>query len=199
MNNNNKCYVFDMNGILKKTFDYDKFISLIESDTNINNFKQIYSKNLKAVETGKMNEDDFFNELIKDLNLKYNLDDFKILFKRCFNVTYDSTLEIIKALKEKGYKIYMFSSLKPIDYECFKNIYDMSLFDKLYLSYEVGYDKSDIDSFKFLINDLNTDPSNIYFFDDDINNINNAKSVGINAYQTNGEIILDTFNNNNLF
>lgn len=49
--------------------------------------------------------------------------------------------------------------------------------------------KDDIKIFKMLIDKLGTSPDNIYFFDDKKENISNARKMGINAYQVDGNNI----------
>ena len=195
----NKYFVFDMNGVIKKRLDYERLIFLLKSGLTFEEFYDIYSRKVKLVETGKITDDEFFNDLINTFGLNYSVEEVKSIFKRCFNDIYKSTLNVILKLKSKGYKVCMFSSLKRSDYECLQEIFDVSLFDKLYLSYEIGYDKTDEESFTYLINDLEVLPQDIYFFDDRLSNVTNARNVGINAYQVTGETIEQIFLENNLY
>ena len=89
--------------------------------------------------------------------------------------------------------MYLLSDLKEIDYESLKEKIDINIFDKLFLSYKLGYTKRDKEIFEILINDLNINSDKIYFFDDKESNINLAKDMGINAYLVTGKNIKDKF------
>ena len=83
----------------------------------------------------------------------------------------------------------MLSNLKQIDFEWFSTQYDVSKFDKLYLSYEMHLMKPSNEIYERMIEDLNVLPDNIYFFDDSQANIEAAKRLGINAYCVTGDTI----------
>ena len=194
-----KYFVFDMNSVLKRRMDYERLVFLLKDGLSMSDFLEIYYDRIQTVETGKITDDEFYSYIIDRLDLNYTVDEIKAIFKRCFNTIYEESLNVILKLKEKGYKVCLFSSLKKTDYEWFKEMFDVSLFDKLYLSYEIGYDKSDVASFEYLVEDLRVKPSNIYFFDDRLTNVENARSVGINGYQVTGETIEDVFIMYNLY
>ena len=48
---------------------------------------------------------------------------------------------------------------------------DLSKFDYVYLSFEIGIRKPDRKIYEYVLNDLKTLPENILFIDDDTNNI----------------------------
>ena len=64
-------------------------------------------------------------------------------------------------------------------------------FDKVYLSYNMGCAKPDLEIYKKVIDDLKT--NNFYFFDDSIDNVNSALSLGINAINVTGDNIEQLF------
>ena len=76
-----------------------------------------------------------------------------------------------------------------INYDELCNNIDISIFDNLFLSYEMQLLKPDSKIFLETIKKINDNPSNMYFFDDKEKNVNVAKECGINAYQCTGENI----------
>ena len=87
----------------------------------------------------------------------------------------------------------MLSNLRKLDFEWFETQYDIINFDKLYLSYEMHLVKPNKDIYERMIKDLNTEVENIYFFDDNQENVNIAKELGINAYCVTGDSIKNVF------
>ena len=68
-------------------------------------------------------------------------------------------------------------------------------FEKMYLSYQVGMRKPDIEIFEFIIKENNLNPMETLFIDDSIQHVESAKKLGIEAYWLNvkKETILDLF------
>ena len=79
--------------------------------------------------------------------------------------------------------------MKEIDYEKFIKHFDVSIFDEMFLSFKLGMLKPNDDIYQYVINKLNTKPENIYFFDDNKENVDGAIRNGINAYQVTGETV----------
>lgn len=192
-------YVFDMGGVIKHSYDYKGFYTSLNCDVSFDKFMSIFIKDLPLVETGEMSEDTFFKNIIMRLNLPINLQQIKAQYSKYVNFLYEDAIKVLKMLKAKDYDIYLFSDLKPIDFANLSINLDVTIFSKVYLSYEIGYRKTDVNAFKYLIKDLNIKPQNILFFDDKDVNIKNAKSLGIRAYQVIGDNILSTFIDEKLF
>ena len=91
------------------------------------------------------------------------LEEFKNIYVNN-NKFFTDTIEIIKKLKNLGYKVYLLSNLKEIDYEKFIKHFDVSIFDEMFLSFKLDMLKPNDDIYQYVINKLNTKPENIYFF-----------------------------------
>ena len=87
-----------------------------------------------------------------------------------------------------GKKMYpeAFAMNKEIDYEKLKQNFDTSIFDKMFLSFELDMLKPYDDIYQYVISILDTKPQNIYFFDDNRENVEGAIRNGINAFQSTG-------------
>jgi putative hydrolase of the HAD superfamily len=57
-----------------------------------------------------------------------------------------------------------------------------SLFDHVYYSFEMGLVKPDPAIYHLVLTEQGFSPEEVLFFDDNVANINSAKSIGINAY-----------------
>ncbi len=186
-------YVFDMGSVLKRPFDIYKFYQEISCKINFDDFKQYWDNNLESVEKGQITSKQFLNMIKEYSKASKSLDEIIEIYKDCTNTIYEDTLNIIYHLKKQNKKVYLLSDLKDLDYECLKEKIDINIFDKLFLSYKLGYTKRDKEIFEILINDLNINSDKIYFFDDKESNINLAKDMGINAYLVTGKNIKDKF------
>ncbi len=68
-------------------------------------------------------------------------------------------------------------------------------FDTVFCSAEIGYKKPDTEFFMHILATLGADPSDIWYFDDAVENIESAKKIGINAILYNDIATLDLIEN----
>ena len=156
-----------------------------------------YFKNDKSVDDihkGLISTEEYIDKMIKFTGSNKTIDEYISIFTGPIrNGLFKDTVEIIDKLKKNNQKICMLSNLRKLDFEWFKTRYDINNFDKLYLSYEMHLVKPNKDIYEEMIKDLKTEVENIYFFDDNQDNVNTAKELGINAYRVTGDSIKNVF------
>ena len=179
-------YVFDMGGVIKESFDLEKFYSKIDSKKAFNDFKKYWDENILIAEIGNISSEEFLHRILEYSLSSKDITEAKKIYGECTGNLYNDTKNILYSIKEKNKKIYLLSNLKEIDFEYFKKKIDISIFEDVFLSYKLGCMKNDIKIFEIVIDKLNIKPENIYFFDDKKENIFNANKVGINAYLVDG-------------
>ena len=65
-----------------------------------------------------------------------------------------------------------------------------TIFDKIYSSNIIGFKKPDTEYYRYILDDLNENPSNIIFYDDRQENIESAKLLGINSYLYHTDLVI---------
>ena len=93
---------------------------------------------------------------------------------------YEEVVNYIYTLKDKT-NLVLFSDLIFACFSALENTINLNIFDKIFLSYEEGYVKSNIEAFINVEKKLNIKAENILFIDNNENNINNAKKRGWNT------------------
>jgi len=92
-------------------------------------------------------------------------------------------IDVIKQLKQKGYRVYLATNQEKNRTEYFKTQMGFGkLFDGIFSSAYVGYRKEEPEFFKHVMQNLNVQPEEIVFWDDSARHIASAKSLGIQAY-----------------
>ena len=81
--------------------------------------------------------------------------------------------------------------MHELSFKDFSKVFDTSIFDKLFLSYEIGLIKPDDEIFRYVIKEIGDNPNNMCFFDDKLENVNSAKRNGMNAIQTTGDTLAE--------
>ncbi len=142
-------------------------------------------------------ENESFRNVLEKIGCKISVDElFNIVYKK--RDYYEDTLNIINKLRNNGNKVYLLSNLRKVDFEYLKKDIDISTFEKTFLSYEMNLIKPQKEIYETVIEDLNINPSNIYFFDDNSTNIDSAIQCGIKGFCVTGDNIKEVFQKNKL-
>lgn len=96
----------------------------------------------------------------------------------------DDILDIIKSLKEKGYKIYLLSNISKKVFSSFRKDLE-PLFDGLVLSYKIHKIKPYDGIYKYLLDTFSINPEESLFIDDNRSNVQAAKKFNLNAEKSN--------------
>lgn len=185
-----KYFVFDLGGVLSVPMVSKKLYGQIKWKVSYDEFLDKFNNSAESIKVhkGEISTKEFFEYLKRYMNDNITLEEFKNIYVNN-NEFFNDTIETIKKLKNLGYKVYLLSNLKEIDYEKFIKHFDVSIFDEMFLSFKLGMLKPNDDIYQYVINKLNTKPENIYFFDDNKENVDGAIRNGINAYQVTGETV----------
>ena len=185
-----KYFVFDLGGVLSVPMVSKKLYEQIKWKVSYEEFLDKFNNSEESIKVhkGEISTKEFFEYLKRYMDDNITLEEFKNKYVNN-NKFFNDTIEIIKKLKNLGYKVYLLSNLKEIDYEKFIKHFDVSIFDEMFLSFKLGMLKPNDDIYQYVINKLNTKPENIYFFDDNKENVDGAIRNGINAYQVTGETV----------
>ena len=185
-----KYFVFDLGGVLSVPMVSKKLYEQIKWKVSYYEFLDKFNNSAESIKVhkGEISTKDFFEYLKGYMDDDITLEEFKNIYVNN-NKFFTDTIEIIKKLKNLGYKVYLLSNLKEIDYEKFIKHFDVSIFDEMFLSFKLDMLKPNDDIYQYVINKLNTKPENIYFFDDNKENVDGAIRNGINAYQVTGETV----------
>lgn len=180
MSRNIKAVIFDMNGVLIK--DSGPVSKRLESKYGISAdiLWPVIKLALKDVRVPEANSTLAWKPLLDLLKVSYE-DFFKFWFEgESLN---KQLLDFVKAIKKEGVKIIILSNNFPERTNNYRNIFP-ELFDEVdeqYFSWETGNVKPDINAFTQIINKSHLLPSEYLYFDDNDDNIDIAKSLGINA------------------
>ncbi len=153
-------------------------------------FFEVYDKNLRIYQsTKKSNDLNFFKSIFEDLGIDFEVSKLEELSKKHLDIrkTFvkinDNAEKILTELKNRGYKLGLFSNgirnwglhdFKITDFEHEKH------FDKVVFSQECGFMKPDIKAFALILSMLNAYAKDTFFIGDNYkNDIVGAKDAGM--------------------
>lgn len=192
-------YIFDLGGVIIKSLDLKKIYDELKPKVDYDTFIDIWYNDPEVIDAhkGLKDENESFRNVLEKIGCKISIDElFNIVYKE--RDYYEDTLNIINTLRNTGKKVYLLSNLRKIDFEYLKKDIDISIFDKTFLSYEMNLIKPQKEIYETVIEDLNINPNNIYFFDDNSANIDSAIQCGIKGFCVTGDNIKEVFQKNNL-
>ena len=130
---------------------------------------------------------DWISLVQKNMNINVPFEEFKKAYEEELSSIkyYIDVVKYAHSLTNRC-KIAILSNLLPFDKKRIDDQYDLSKFDNVYLSFEIGMRKPDGRVYEYVLNDLKIKPENILFIDDDTNNILMAKNYGWNTCQAYG-------------
>jgi putative hydrolase of the HAD superfamily len=189
----NKIYMFDADGVVIQSQMFsDKYAQ--EFNINISELDNFFKTDFQACLVGKSDLKIVIKPWLEKWNWSKSVDEFlDYWFKAEHNVNFE-LIETIRELREKKLKCVLATNQEKYRLEYMKKEMDFeTTFDKIYSSNLIGFKKPAPPYYRYIINDLNENPSNIIFYDDRQENIESAKSLGINSilYNTDLKLIIE--------
>lgn len=176
-----KNIIFDLGNVLLSFNPKEYLKSKIEENRIERVFKEIFlSDEWIKLDEGTITE----VEAIENISIRN--EDYREDIKKAFENWYDilipidDTVNILKRLKEKGYKLYYLSNFHDIAFKKMKEKYDFfNLFDGGVVSYEDKLLKPDERIYKTILNRYNLIAEESIFIDDTKINVKAAKEANI--------------------
>ena len=186
---NIKAIIFDLGGVILN-IDYNK-TSKAFTNLGVKNFDEMYSqKNANPLfhdlEEGKINEEEFYNAFRRSTQLKLTDQQIKTAWNAILLRYREEALQTLATIKNK-YRLYLLSNTNSIHHKEFNKIFEDQIgsgslndyFDKAYYSHEIKLRKPGKDAYQYVLKENNLFPSETLFIDDSIQNIEAAKSLGL--------------------
>ncbi len=199
---NIKAIIFDLGAVILN-INYqntiDAFLKLGVKNTSTFYSKKVQTNLFNQIETGEITAEKFLSELQKETN-NASINQVSEAWNAMLLDLPENRLAVIQSLK-KEYSIYLLSNTNTIHVDAFKKkigkekwIKFCNLFDKMYLSHEVGLRKPNTAIFEYILEEQNLKPEEVFFIDDSTEHIEGANKLGIKTYHLkNGEEIATLF------
>jgi len=185
-----KAIIFDLGAVILN-INYQNTIDEF-TKLGVKNAATFYSKKIQTdlfnqIETGMISS----NEFLKALQTETNNANIKQVEKAWNAMLIDlpeERLQLIKKLK-KNHTIYLLSNTNVIHINAFKKqlgnkrwLAFIKLFDKIYLSHELGLRKPDVKIFEHVLKEQKLKAEEVFFIDDSPQHIAGAKKLGIHCH-----------------
>ena len=187
---NSKAIIFDLGAVILN-INYQNTIDAF-TKLGVQNASTFYSKKVQTdlfnqIETGEITAEEFLITLQRETN-KATINQVRDAWNTLLLDMPNDRLELIKALKSK-YRVYLLSNTNSIHIDAFKKQLGIvkwqeftKLFDKMYLSHEVGMRKPNAEIFEHILAEQKLKAEEVFFIDDSPQHIEGAKKIGIQSH-----------------
>jgi len=185
-----KAIIFDLGAVILN-INYQNTIDEF-TQLGVKNAATLYSKKVQTnlfnqIETGIISSNAFLKELQKETN-NANITQVEQAWNAMLLDLPEERLHLIKKLKS-NHTIFLLSNTNAIHINAFKKqlgdkkwLAFCKLFDKMYLSHEVGLRKPDIEIFEYILTEQKLIGEEVFFIDDSPQHIASAKKLGIHCH-----------------
>lgn len=192
INSTVKAIIFDFGGVIIN-INYQDTIEAFKA-LGIEDFETMYTQAQQSdlfndIETGKISAQRFINGVLDYLPSGTSPNAVVSAWNSMIKDVPSKTLDLLLQLKAKGYKLYLLSNTNEIHIDAALRAWDKTnherpehIFDKVYLSHEMGMRKPNREIFEFVCEAENLIPSETLFIDDSIQHIEGATSIGLQTH-----------------
>jgi putative hydrolase of the HAD superfamily len=186
---NIKNIVFDLGGVIidiDVPTTFENFA--LASQKTTDEVTQLFINNLlfERHETGNLSDEAFRIEIIRLLDLPENYEQIDQVWNTLLLAIPVERIELIRLLSKK-YRVFLLSNTNHIHYVEVENILHKAtgiksfddLFEKVYLSYQIGLRKPHAPIYEHVLLDSKLIPAETLFIDDNSDNILGASALGI--------------------
>ncbi|GAB6096324.1 HAD family phosphatase [Desulfatiferula olefinivorans] len=146
----------------------------------------LHSEAVRRFESGLLDPRSFAQGVIDDYALSIDIDVFLDHFSSWSNHLFPGSRRLLSALSER----YTLASLSNTNAIHWTNLCERFGIDRYFHhnfpSHQIGRVKPAIDTFTYVIDQLDSPAEQIFFFDDHPDNIASARQAGLNAHQVVG-------------
>ena len=183
--------LFDLGGVLLENSGFERLNCLISEplEWSVMKGRWLASQAVRGFELGKISPAQFARAFIDEWQISLGEDEFLREFTAWPSGLYAGAAEMLQTLR-RNYRVGCLSNSNCLHWERFNGF--AGHFDITLSSHQMGAIKPDEEAFLSAVLACDTEPSAIWFFDDQPANVATARRLGIRARQVEGFAQLTT-------
>ncbi|KAB8310572.1 glucose-1-phosphatase [Erwinia endophytica] len=146
-------------------------------------------------ERGEISDEDFAAQTCDELDLALSFEQFTAGWQAIFVGVRQDVLQIMKMLRDRGERVVILSNTNALHCSFWPALYPevQSAADKLYLSQEMGMRKPEARIYQQVLYEEGFTAEQTIFFDDNLENIEGARALGIQSIHVTDASIIPAF------
>ncbi|MBF8270855.1 MAG: HAD-superfamily hydrolase, subfamily IA, variant 3 [Gammaproteobacteria bacterium] len=188
MANNIEVILFDLGGVLVELSGVPTLLSWSGETITPEKLWQrwLTSTAVREFETGRTRQDHFARQLIDEMSLRIDPDEFLASFTHWPRGMYPGAQELLSRIPP-DYTLAVLSNSNSLHWpRMLDEIGVAGMFEHLFASHLIGKLKPDVEVFEHVLTELDCSPAGVLYVDDNQRNVDVARSLGIRAEVTQG-------------
>jgi HAD superfamily hydrolase (TIGR01509 family) len=185
-----KAIIFDLGAVILN-INYQNTIDEF-TKLGVNNAATFYSKKVQTnlfnqIETGMISSNEFLKALQKETK-NANINQVEKAWNAMLLDLPEERVQLIRKLKN-NHSVYLLSNTNAIHIDAIKKqlgkrkwLAFCKLFDRIYLSHELGLRKPNVKIFEYILKEQKLKAEEVFFIDDSPQHIASAKKIGIHCH-----------------
>ena len=181
--------LFDLGGVIVPWLGFEALSKITQMTAQDIAHRFTQNPVLKAYEIGQCSDQEFISETLRAFNLDMTEAELKRLWCDGVKRPYPGIYEMLDTLR-KTYKTACLSNTNALHWAHLKTYLDPDVhFDHPMASHIMGLAKPDLNIYLAAIKDIGVNPSNIWFFDDTLQNVEAARLVGMRTFHIDKAVV----------
>lgn len=179
-------YIFDMGNVIID-IDFKRVLGVWSnlSGTPLATLTERFSMGevFQKHERGEISDEEFAAELSHEMGIALSFEQFSVGWQAVFVGLRADVIDVFKTLREQGHRVVVLSNTNRLHLNYWPEHYPEieANTDALYLSQDLGMRKPEPRIFEYVLNNEGVTASQAVFFDDVLENVEAARSMGIEA------------------
>ena len=175
--------IFDLGGVLVEYQRSPSILEYTESPLTKDDLLWWWQRSSTVIqfEKGDISETEFAEKSINELNLQVSTDSFLSWFTSSFKGLLPGVSKVILQLSQT-HRLATISNINKVFWEIFEKTDIHACFSRHFLSFELGIRKPDPELYGIVLQTLAVPAHRLLYFDDLYENIDTAKTLGIQSY-----------------
>lgn len=177
-----KALLLDADGVTIKQHRYFSEDYAEEHNVPLDKITPFFKEKFRACQKGQADLKEEIKPYLSEWNWQGSVEEFLNLWFTTETKPDNQILELVKQIRNMDIKCYLATDQEKYRAEYMNNTLGFNKhFDDTYYSCYVGHQKSEREFFERIVKNLNLNPDEIAYLDDDSENIEVAKQLGIQA------------------
>ena len=175
--------VFDLGGVLAEFGGVERMRVLAGVDDDEELWRRwLTCEWVRRFERGACSPEDFAAGVVDDWGLTLTGEAFLAEFREWLVGPLPGAEDLVAQTRAAGLPVAVLSNTNKVHWEAGAGRWPLvSMFDRAFLSFEIGMVKPDPEIFERVVEDLGVDPDQVLFLDDNRINVDAARAAGLRA------------------
>lgn len=180
--------LFDVGGVLVEMKGVPSMLAWLDHKISVEELWALWlsSPVVRKFETGRINPDEFADQIIREMSLPVSREIFLVAFRGWLEGLYPGALELVRSVPPR-FRRATLCNTSVLHWPRLMSEFELEhAFHHHFASHLTGRIKPDREAFQQVMDTLDCKPSTVFFLDDNSLNVEAARQIGMRAVRVKG-------------